>query len=78
MKMRSNITSTFGQAVQEVRIERGLSQEELARLLGMHRTYISDVERGIRNTSIVNAQRIAKALGVQLSDLLRMAEIEDA
>ena len=77
MDNNENITRTFGQAVQEVRIDRGLSQEELAAVLGMHRTYVSDVERGVRNTSLVNAKRIARALGVQLAELIEMAETED-
>jgi len=47
-----------------------MSQEELAELAGIHRTYIGDVERGTRNISIVNMSRIAKALGKPLSQLI--------
>lgn len=77
MKEREDIIKSFGEAVQEIRIERGLSQEELASQIGMQRTYISDVERGIRNTSISNAKRIARALEIPLSKLIEVAESEN-
>lgn len=77
MKEREDIIKSFGEAVQELRIERGLSQEDLASQIGMQRTYISDVERGIRNTSISNAKRIAKALEIPLSKLIEVAESEN-
>jgi transcriptional regulator with XRE-family HTH domain len=53
------------------RLEKGLSQEELANLAGLHRTYIGSVERGERNISIDNIECLAKALGCQVVDLLR-------
>ena len=52
----------------------GISQEQLANRSGLHRTYISDIERGVRNVSLVNLQNIADALGVSLSEIF--AEIE--
>lgn len=48
-----------------------ISQEELAELCGLHRTYISDIERCNRNISIDNIERIANALQISASDLLR-------
>lgn len=54
-----------------MRRERGLSQEELADLADLHRTYIGSVERGERNVSIDSMERIARALKVELVDLLR-------
>ena len=46
---------------------KGLSQERLAELAGIHRTYVGDVERGARNVSLVNMNKIALALDVPLS-----------
>ncbi len=62
--------AAFGQAIRRSRLKKGMSQEELAELAGIHRTYIGDVERGTRNISIVNMSRIAKALGKPLSQLI--------
>lgn len=59
-----------------MRENKGLSQEQLAELAGIHRTYIGDVERGTRNIALVNMTRIAKALGVTLSRLIREMENE--
>jgi transcriptional regulator with XRE-family HTH domain len=59
-----------------LRENRGLSQEKLAELAGIHRTYIGDVERGTRNIALVNMTRIAKALGTSLSRLIAEMEKE--
>lgn len=56
--------------VRAARAATGLSQEELGDLCGLHRTYVSQVERGLRNISIDNLERIAGALGVDVFDLL--------
>lgn len=64
----------FGRAVRLLRLRRDLSQEGLAELADIHRTYIGDVERGARNISLVNMTRIAAALGLSLSRLV--AEME--
>jgi transcriptional regulator with XRE-family HTH domain len=50
-------------------VSKNISQEDLAEMADLHRTYISDVERGVRNVSIATASRIAQALGVDLKDL---------
>ena len=57
--------------VRLLRAERGLSQESLAFESGLNRTYLSDVERGIRNLSLDNISRLAKALGIPAWQLLR-------
>lgn len=60
----------FGERLREVRLEKELSQEKLAELAGLHRTYVSSVERGERNISLVNIEKLAVALGVSLKDLM--------
>jgi transcriptional regulator with XRE-family HTH domain len=60
----------FGRKLKEIRIKKNISQEELAFRSGLHRTYISSIERGQRNISIVNIKKIADALDVDVSDLL--------
>lgn len=54
----------FGRQVRHLREERGLSQERLAELAGIHRTYMSDIERGERNIGLDNILALARALGV--------------
>ncbi len=65
-----NIQTQLGIRIKQLRKEKGISQEELAFKAGLHRTYMSDVERGTRNVSIRNIEKIAKALGVTPSKLL--------
>ncbi len=57
--------------LRRLRVSAGLSQEALASLAGIHRTYLSSVERGERNLTISNVFRIAEALGVDPRELLR-------
>lgn len=64
----------FGEAVRSRRKERGLSQEAFADEIPLYRSYVADVERGARNVGLVNARRIAKALGLLLSQLIADAE----
>lgn len=52
------------------REERELSQERLAEMAGLHRTYISSIEQGRRNVALVNVRRLARALGVDPADLV--------
>jgi transcriptional regulator with XRE-family HTH domain len=67
----ATIQKQFGKRVRKLRAEKGLSQEELAFKVGIHRTYIGGIERGERNPSLKNIAAIAKALGVTLSDLFQ-------
>ena len=67
--MQPNILIQFGQTVRHLRLEQGISQEELAERCGLHRTYISDVELGKRNVSLENIEHIAKALNIPLASL---------
>ena len=61
----------FGEKVRELRIKKGLSQEQLAEASGLHRTYISSLELGKRNVSLINIHVLAKALGVSPDKLLK-------
>ena len=65
-----DIQKKFGDKIRELRKQKGLSQEKLAFKSGLHRTYISDIERGSRNVSLKNIGKIAKALGVSPKLLL--------
>lgn len=66
----NNILKRFGQRVKSLRLEKGWTQEELARRADLHRTYIGSIERHERNISLLNVERIAKALKVNIKDLL--------
>ena len=59
----------FGQRIRDLRSERGLSQEALAQLAGLHRNYVGGIERGERNVALDNIHALAAALGVQPSSL---------
>ena len=63
--------SLFGDRLRSLRAKKGLSQEQLAGLADLDRTYISGIERGIRNISLLNIVKIAQALEVKPSDLLK-------
>lgn len=65
-----NILEKFGERLQKVRKEQGISQEQLAAKLSMHRTYIGMIERGERNPTIRTLYKVAKALKVDSSKLL--------
>ena len=68
------LLGAFGDAVRALRLARGLSQERLAELAGIHRTYIADVERGQRNIGLRNVARLAAALEVDLPTLMEALE----
>jgi transcriptional regulator with XRE-family HTH domain len=59
----------FGRAIRQRRYELALSQEDLAEKAGLHRTYISDIERGARNPSLEIIEKLAISLEVKVSDL---------
>jgi transcriptional regulator with XRE-family HTH domain len=73
---RPELLVAFGRAVRRLRTARGLSQERLAEDVGIHRTYIGDVERGLRNVGLLNVDRIAHALKTDLADLMTEIEAE--
>lgn len=65
----ADIKTRFGANVRKLRQAKGLSQEAFADICGLHRTYIGAIERGERNVSLGNIEKIAKALGVSISSL---------
>ena len=73
-KGKPDIRERFGYAVKTRREELRLTQEDLAAKAGLHRTYLSDVERGQRNTSLIIIERLAFALSMTLSELFKQTE----
>jgi len=71
IKIKRETLFKFGKKVREVRQELGISQEELAGRAGIHRTYIGMVERAEKNITLLNIEKIAKALGTTLRELFR-------
>ena len=69
-KNKNPLVRLFARRVRALRLELGLSQEELAEESGLHRTYIGSIERSERNVSLENVGAIADALGVAASDLI--------
>ncbi|HTF98583.1 MAG TPA: helix-turn-helix transcriptional regulator [Cellvibrio sp.] len=68
---KSNLVAVFASNVRRLRLEAGLSQEALAELAGVHRTYVGMLERCEKNVTIYNIERIARALRVEACELLR-------
>ena len=66
----SNINKEVGFNIRKIREEKGLSQEKLAALADLHRAYVGQIERGEKNIGIKNLEKIAKALNVNIKDLL--------
>lgn len=67
--MLTDIKNRFGTAVRSRRKRLGISQEELAGRAGLHRTYVADIERGARNLSLANIEKLAKALETSIPTL---------
>jgi transcriptional regulator with XRE-family HTH domain len=68
------ICERFGYAVKIRREALALTQEDLAEKASIHRTYLSDIERGSRNVGLINIDRIASALSLPVSELFRQVE----
>jgi transcriptional regulator with XRE-family HTH domain len=64
----------FARLLKTERLARGISQEALAELAGLHRTYVGSVERGERNIAVDNMEALANAMGLDVSELLRTPE----
>lgn len=74
MAPRSKAHAALGRAVKALRKERGLTQAEVAEKMEVPATYLSDIERGIRNPSWTTILALAKALGVKPSEIVKLAE----
>lgn len=70
-KRKTSARLRFAENLRTTRKAQGISQEKLAELAELHRTYIGSVERGERNITIDNMERLARALGVTIQALLR-------
>ena len=68
---KKRILIEFGDKVRELRKDMGISQEELSYKADLHRTYIGMIERAEKNITLVNIEKIAKALEIELSELLK-------
>jgi len=69
--MNNDILAKFGKHIARLRKTKGLSQEQLASLTTMHRTYIGMIERGERNITLKNIEKLAKGLEVNIDELFR-------
>lgn len=69
--MRKTTLEKFGEKVREERLRHRLSQEELAARTGVHRTYIGMIERAEKNITLGNISKVAKALGLSISELTK-------
>lgn len=69
--MKPRILVRFGARVREERLKRGLSQERLAELADVHRTYIGMIERAEKNITLANIEKVAKALSLPVHELLK-------
>jgi transcriptional regulator with XRE-family HTH domain len=73
---KENINVLFGKRVRQLRMRKGLSQEELGYEAGLHRTYIGQIERAEKNITLKNIAKIAKELGVNISELFDFNKLE--
>jgi transcriptional regulator with XRE-family HTH domain len=69
--MPSDIRARLGLRLRQLRKKKGLTQVELADYLGLRRTYISDLEHGKRNVSLLTLEVIARGFGLSVSELLK-------
>lgn len=70
----SKVLLRFGQRLRAIRKSKNLSQEDLAAKAGLHRTYIGSIERGEKNLSLLNIEKLANALDLNISSLFAEKE----
>ena len=66
-----DISAKVRKRIRAIRLKKKMSQGKIARTLDVHPTYISQIERGVRNVSLKNIERLAKALGVPIEGLIK-------
>jgi transcriptional regulator with XRE-family HTH domain len=69
--MSKDILKVLGKNIRTERLKKSLSQEKLAELAGLHRTYIGMIERAEKNITILNIKKVSSALKIKISDLLK-------
>ncbi len=69
----NDLKTLLGMTIKTQRASLGISQEELAHRAGLHRTYVSDLERGVRNPSLDSVEKLARALELSMSQLFEKA-----
>lgn len=74
--LSSMVDKAFATVLRKLRLEKGFSQEAFAFEVGIHRTYVSQLERGLKSPSLKTLQKIAQVLGITLSDLMLLVETE--
>jgi transcriptional regulator with XRE-family HTH domain len=67
--MNTLLLKRFGKRVHDERIKRGLSQERLGELAKVHRTYVGMIERGEKNITLTNIEKLARALNIEIKNL---------
>ena len=67
---RTNAQQKLGKKIKQLRLDVNISQERLGEITGLDRTYISGIERGVRNPSLKNIEKLAKALNVKITELV--------
>lgn len=67
----SQTLTKFGEILRKKRVEKNLSQEDFAELVGVHRTYIGMLERAEKNITLLNIEKIANALNISIAELLK-------
>ena len=77
MADRASTRARLGRAVKQIRIQRGLTQEQVSAASGLHPTYISDIERGARNPSWQVITRLADGIGVSTAEIAEHYDAQD-
>ena len=74
-KTKQQFLIEFGRRIRELRARRGYSQESLAHIAGLDRSYLGAIERGENNVTVLNAYKISLALGVEVRDLFEAKKV---
>lgn len=78
MQDEKEILSKFGAKLKELRVKKKMSQEELGFITNLDRTYVSGIERGKRNISLINIEKLAKGLNIRIKDFFDDSKVFDS